>query len=177
MRHLPIIKCIRCYLRPITMDDTNLIVKWRNNPEVRKSFIFREKFTKEIHENWMRTKVESGEVIQYIIVENRNNKPIGSVYYRDINEDYRSAEFGIFIGEDIARGIGLGSEVTRYFVRYGQDNWGLHRIMLRLIEGNNVARKSYLSAGFIQEGVFRDMVYIEDEYKNIVFMAIVDDEK
>ena len=32
-------------LRPITMEDTDYIVKWRNNPSVQKNFIFREKFT------------------------------------------------------------------------------------------------------------------------------------
>ena len=91
-------------LRPITLDDTDLIVKWRNNPSVVQNFIFREKFTKEMHENWMHGKVETGQVIQYIVEEKKAGRPIGSVYFRDVNEAYDSAEFGIFIGEDDARG-------------------------------------------------------------------------
>ena len=50
-------------LRPITMEDTPLIVRWRNTESVRKNFIFRERFTEEMHNNWMRTKVASGEVV------------------------------------------------------------------------------------------------------------------
>ena len=56
-------------LRPITMQDTHLIVKWRNRDHVRQNFIFRETFTAEMHENWMNTRVASGEVVQYIIEE------------------------------------------------------------------------------------------------------------
>ena len=103
-------------LRPITLDDTDLIVKWRNNPSVVQNFIFREKFTRQMHENWMHNKVETGQVIQYIVEEKKNNRPIGSVYFRDVNENYNSAEFGIFIGEDDARGKGYGKEITSLFV-------------------------------------------------------------
>ncbi len=161
-------------LRPITLDDTDLIVKWRNNPSVVQNFIFREKFTKEMHENWMRTKVESGQVIQYIVEEKKSGRPIGSVYFRDVNENYNSAEFGIFIGEDDARGKGYGKEITSLFVRYGLESLGLHRIQLRLVKGNAAAARTYSSVGFHKEGEFRDMVKLGDEYRTVIFMSILD---
>lgn len=161
-------------LRPITLDDTDLIVKWRNNPSVVQNFIFREKFTKEMHENWMRTKVEPGQVIQYIVEEKKSGRPIGSVYFRDVNENYNSAEFGIFIGEDDARGKGYGKEITSLFVRYGFESLGLHRIQLRLVKGNAAAARTYSSVGFHKEGEFRDMVKLGDEYRTVIFMSILD---
>lgn len=160
-------------LRPITLDDTDLIVKWRNNPSVVQNFIFREKFTKEMHENWMRTKVESGQVVQYIVEERKTKKPIGSVYFRDINEAYDSAEFGIFIGEDDARGKGYGKEMTSLFVSFGFENLGLHRIQLRLVKGNAAAARTYSSVGFQKEGEFRDLVKLNDEYRTVIFMSIL----
>ena len=41
------------YLRPITMEDTDRIVSWRNQDRVRHNFIYQKLFTKESHENWM----------------------------------------------------------------------------------------------------------------------------
>ena len=161
-------------LRPITLDDTDLIVKWRNNPSVVQNFIFREKFTKEMHENWMHSKVETGQVIQYIVEEKKAGRPIGSVYFRDVNENYDSAEFGIFIGEDDARGKGYGKEMTSLFVRYGFESLGLHRIQLRLVKGNAAAARTYSSVGFRKEGEFRDMVKLDDAYKSVIFMSILD---
>lgn len=159
-------------LRPITFDDTNLIVKWRNNPQVKENFIFQEAFTTKIHETWMKTKVITGEVCQYII-EDKNNNPIGSVYYRDIDETNKSAEFGIFIGEDSARGIGLGSEATKMFINFGFNKLNLHRIMLRVLQENIRAYSSYLKVGFEVEGIFKDMVRLNGTYHNIVFMSII----
>ena len=161
-------------LRPITFDDTDLIVKWRNNPSVVQNFIFREKFTKEMHENWMRTKVEPRQVIQYIVEEKKSGRPRGSVSFRDVNENYDSAEFGIFIGEDDARGKGYGKEITSLFVKFGFESLGLHRIQLRLVKGNAAAARTYSSVGFHKEGEFRDMVKLGDEYRTVIFMSILD---
>lgn len=164
-------------LRPITLEDTPLIVKWRNTDSVRKNFIFRETFTEEMHERWMRTKVASGEVVQYIIIDKSEGKPVGSVYYRDIDAKNRSAEYGIFVGEESARGKGLGSETAKLFVKFGFEQLKLHRISLRLLSGNVQAEKSYENAGFAREGVFRDMVHLDGQYRDVIFMAILNEEE
>lgn len=172
MIDLPIIRCDdNNIIRPIELSDTDTIVTWRNNERVRSNFIYRESFTKEIHEQWMNTKVKSGEVIQYII-ENAN-KPVGSVYYRDINNTNRSAEFGIFIGDDMAIGIGIGRVVTKSFLDFGFNKLNLHRISLRLLKENKRAYNLYKSVGFKEEGFFRDMVRIDGEYRDVIFMAML----
>ena len=97
-------------LKPITKEDTPWIVRWRNTESVRKNFIFQDKFTDEMHNHWMDTKVKSGQVVQFIIIEKEGQKPVGSVYLRDVDKMNRKAEFGIFIGEDSARKKGIGTE-------------------------------------------------------------------
>ena len=158
-------------LRPITFEDTPLIVKWRNTESVRKNFIFREPFTEEMHNNWMRTKVASGEVVQYIITDKSSGVPVGSVYYRDIDMKNRSAEYGIFIGEETARGKGLGKEAITLFINFGFEALGLHRISMRVLDNNISSIKSNEKVGFVREGVFRDMVYLDGEYRDVIFMA------
>ena len=163
-------------LRPITMEDTPLIVRWRNNPNVRKRFIFQECFTEEMHKNWMDTKVATGEVVQYIIELRSTGAPVGSVYLRDIDETNHSAEYGIFIGENETRGMGVGSETAKLFVKSMFTCLHLHKIYLRVFEDNPQACASYIKAGFQLEGVSRDMVYLNGEYKNIVFMSVLEGE-
>ena len=115
---LPVLTGTAVTLRPITDADTDLIVKWRNTPSVVQNFIFRQTFTPEMHRNWLATKVATGQVVQYIILDNADGKPVGSVYYRDIDNHNRSAEYGIFIGEESARGKGLGTETARLFTQF-----------------------------------------------------------
>ena len=69
MEKLPILTGEKVVLRPITDADTDNIVRWRNTPSVRDNFIFRQTFTPEMHRNWLKTKVATGEVVQYIIVD------------------------------------------------------------------------------------------------------------
>ena len=106
-----------------------------------------------------------------IILDNADGKPVGSVYYRDVDNHNRSAEYGIFIGEESARGKGLGTETARLFTQFGVDTLHLHRISLRVLAENTAARRSYEKAGFVQEGVFRDMELLDGAYRDVVFMA------
>ena len=162
VKNLPVLEGAAVRLRPIADADTDLIVKWRNTPSVVQNFIFRQTFTPEMHRSWLATKVATGQVVQYIIIDKADDKPVGSVYYRDIDNHNRSAEYGIFIGEESARGKGLGTETAEL---------QLHRISLRVLAENTAARRSYEKAGFVQEGIFRDMELLDGQYRDVVFMA------
>lgn len=163
------------YLRPMTWEDTDLIVQWRNSDAVRRNFIYQELFTRESHENWIRTKVETGLVVQMIICDLATGKPLGSVYIRDIDRQHNKAEYGIFIGEADARGRGVGTAVARLMLRYCFEEEGLHRVYLRALSGNVAAIRSYEKAGFVQEGYLKDDVCIDGEYRDIIRMAAVNE--
>jgi len=82
-----------------------------------------------------------------------------------------SAEYGIFIGEASSRYKGFGSETARIFTNFGLNVLKLHRICLRLLGGNSAAQRSYEKAGFVTEGIFRDMVKLGGKYTDVIFMA------
>ena len=168
---LPVINGEKLTLRPITDADTDDIVRWRNDPEVWRYFLFREPFTPAMHRAWLQNKVMTGKVIQYIIVERESGKSVGSVYFRDVDEKNESAEYGIFIGEAWARKRGLGTETARLFTRFGLEVLRLHRISLKVLGGNEVARRSYEKTGFRTEGVFRGFVKLDGVFTDVVFMA------
>lgn len=164
------------YLRFISMEDTERIVKWRNQERVRRNFIYQTPFTAEGHENWMRTKVASGEVVQFIICEKATDRPVGSVYFRDIDNINRKAEYGIFIGEPDAAGKGIGSETANLAVGYAKEVLKLHKLMLRVFTDNLGAIKSYQNAGFVQEAYLRDEYLQNGVYRDIILMAVIFDE-
>ena len=153
--------------------DTDRIVAWRNSDAVRKNFIYQALFTRESHENWIRTHVETGDVVQMIICDLANDKPLGSVYIRDIDRHHNKAEYGIFIGEADARGRGVGTAAAKLMLRYCFEEEQLHRVYLRALSENGQAIRSYEKAGFRREGLLRDDVCIEGDYRDIVWMAAV----
>lgn len=166
---------VKIYLRLMMREDTDLIVAWRNSDAVRSRFIFREPFTREGHESWIRDMVDAGRAVQMIICDLDTDRPLGSVYIRDIDRRHNKAEYGIFIGEADARGRGVGTAAARLMLRYCFEEQGLHRVYLRVLAENLQAVRSYEKAGFLREGCLKGDVRIDGEYQDVVWMAVTAD--
>lgn len=166
---------VKIYLRLMMREDTDLIVAWRNSEAVLKNFIYREPFTREGHENWIRSMVETGKAVQMIICDMDTDRPLGSVYIRDIDRHHNKAEYGIFIGEPDARGRGVGTAAAKMMLRYCFEEQRLHRVYLRVLSENLQAVRSYEKAGFVREGYLKGDVCIDGEYRDVIWMAALAD--
>ena len=163
------------YLRPMTAEDTDNIVAWRNSDAVRKNFIYQAPFTRQGHEAWVENMVNTGKVVQFIICNLADDKALGSVYIRDIDKVHNKAEYGIFIGEASARGKGIGTAAARLMLSYCFEEEKLHKVFLRAFAHNAQAIRSYEKAGFVQEALLKDDVCIDGKYYDIVLMAKIND--
>ena len=163
-------------LRPITINDTDNIIKWRNNPLVLKNFIQQEPLTRETHLRWLSDYIETGKVKQFIIIDEDSGLDLGSIFLRDIDQRNKKAELGIFIGEDDHRGRGIGKHAIQQLLNYAFSELKLHKIFLRVLSENRQAINSYLKAGFSIDGVFKQDVIIDDCYHDITFMSVINDE-
>ena len=138
-------------LRLMEEEDTPLIIKWRNSDRVKSNFIYREEFTVEGQRRWKEDFIDTGKVVQLMICENDGGfRPVGSVYFRDIDMQEKTAEYGIFIGEDDAIGKGYGNETADLAVVYARENMGLKKLILRAFNRNTAAIRSYEHAGFVK---------------------------
>ena len=160
-------------IRFITKEYTEHILRWRNAPSVIEHFVYRKPLTKEEHLRWLETQVATGKVAQFIIEETESKKPIGSVYLRDIDTIHQKAEFGIFIGDDAVRGKGYGTQATFLILQYAFEKLELNKVTLRVFAKNQRAIHCYKKVGFIEDGRFRDDVYIDGEFHDMVFMSIL----
>lgn len=161
------------YLRPMTEEDTDLIVAWRNSEGVRKHFIYQKLFTKEGHLAWLHNVVETGKAVQMIICEAETDRLLGSVYIRDIDMDHRKGEYGIFIGEADSRGKGVGTKAAKLMIEYAFNELKLHKIFLRVYADNLRAIGSYEKAGFVREAYLRDDVCVNGVFRDMVLMAVI----
>ncbi len=167
-----IIKGKQVSLRPITKEDTDMVLSWRNSEQVKQYFIYRKDITVEEHLSWLANKVETGKVAQFII--ETENGPVGSVYLQSIDQTHKNAEYGIFIGADGCVGKGYGTEAGRLILEYAFDVLKLHKVYLRVIDNNLRAIKSYEHMGFSVEGVLKDEIFVDGAYYDIVRMSILE---
>lgn len=151
----------KIFLTSIEDKDTDLIVKWRNSDHVMNNFIDKNPLTPEIHRNWLKNKVETGLVHQFVIYVKDSGRPIGSVYLRDVDTNDGSAEYGIFIGETDALGCGYGTEACQMMVEYSRDELKLSKLKLRLRQENDIAHRSYLNCGFEDRETIDGILFME----------------
>lgn len=161
------------YLRPMETGDTDRIIRWRNTDFVRRNFIYQKPFTREGHANWIREMIDTGKAVQFLICLKDADQPVGSVYLRDIDPVHRKAEYGVFIGEREALGKGFGTQAAELMIRYGFEVLCLHKLMLRVLAENLPAIRSYEKAGFVREAYLKEEVFLEGNYKDVIYMAVI----
>lgn len=172
-------------MRPLTLEDSQLIVDWRNNPRVRAHYIYKKDFTLEGQQRYFHEKVETGEVAQFIFCVKRENSadalctsgpaqqeliPIGCAVLDDIHPQY--AECGNWIGEDRAIGRGYSPRMIRMACRYGFEVLRLEDIVARIFEDNPASIHSYERAGFRVEGILPQVESTDGTRQDMLFLRL-----
>lgn len=110
------------------------------------------------------------------IVTLDNDIVIGTVGLENINFISRSAELGIFIGDEKYRNNGFGKEAINLILEYGFKYLNLHSIYLSLLAINERAHKCYLKCGFKDIGYKREAIFLNGKYYDRLYMDILENE-
>lgn len=167
-------------LRPISLQDTKNIVKWRNMPFVIKNLYSQQKITEEQHIAYYHSKIETGSVKQFIIslsetCNNDNVYDIGTVFIKNIDNHNHKAEFGLFIGDQTVLGKGYGQIATKLMLKYAFDDLSLNRVYLTVLSENTRAIHTYKKSGFVYEGELRQSYCGDGGFMNVTIMGITKD--
>ena len=158
-------------LRLMNGQDTDLIVNWRNNPRVRKNFIYQKPFTREGHERWMETMIKSGNGYQFIVCRIEDDTPVGCTYLRDYDRENNKIEYGVFLGSEDMKGKGIGTEILGLTLQFAFETLNVHKVFARAFADNVASVNSFLKGGFEKEAYLKDEVFVNGEYRDIVFLA------
>ena len=160
----------KVFLTSITYDDCEDFIGWRNSTYIKSRFIYQKDITLDEQKEWIRTKVETGYVAQFIIWDKNANKKVGCVYLQNIDNTKKTSEFGILISEECG-GRGFGSESAKLIIKYGFEKLGLEKIYLRVLKNNKIAIRAYEKAGFSSDN-YEETIMINGQNTEVIFMSI-----
>lgn len=163
------------YLSPMNPDDYEIYTKWINDLSTsiplgsasRNCSVLNEK---EFIDNAAKT----GQ--NFAICKKGSDELIGNASLFSINHINRTAEVGLFIGEETNRGKGYGTEVLKLLLCYAFKILNLNNIMLKVFSFNEQAISSYKKAGFIEFGRRVQAYYLNDKYYDELYMQILKSE-
>lgn len=159
------------YLRPITIDDTELVLKWRNSKKVVENFIYRQPVTRQDHIKWLENKVDKGLVYQFIVCDLDSDMPVGVVYLQNFEEENKKAESGIFLGE--VYGKGIGTQAYKLLLDYAFNELGMHKVVARVLAGNTASVRLHEKSGYKQEAYLRDELFLDGKYEDLILFGAI----
>lgn len=164
-------------LRPITLADTDNIVKWRNASFVKCNLYTQNDISSTTHIKYYHEYVEKKKVFQFVIsiLSSNSVTDIGTVFLKKLDNENRKAEFGIFIGEKKYLGKGYGQAATKQILEYAFVHLKLNRVYLTVFSDNISAIKAYEKSGFQYEGCLKQDFLRYDGFADVTVMGITKD--
>lgn len=167
----------RIALGPYTPDLLQTDLRWINDFDTQRNLthIPRPRLMEQtvaFHEHIARSSTD----VLFVIYEKGTWQPIGSTGLKDIEHHNRSAEFGIMIGEPVARGQGYGTEATRLMLDYAFTALGLHNVRLHVLEYNLAGIRAYEKAGFREIGRRTKCHFVSGRWWDIIHMECLSTE-
>jgi RimJ/RimL family protein N-acetyltransferase len=129
-----------------------------------------------IREEIEKTQSEGATTLEFAVRTLADDKLIGFVAFDGISWQHGDTFVAIGIGDMAYRGNGYGTDAMRVLLRYGFMELNLYRIQLDAFSYNERAIKSYLKAGFVEEGRQRGMLLRDGQRWDLVYMSVLRDQ-
>jgi len=137
----------RVYLRPLSDEETDLILRWRSDPAVAAHLFSERPPSRAEHEAFLKHLHATSDRFEFAIVLN-DGTPVGTVGLSGIDRKSGDAEYGILIGDENARGKGVAREASELILDHAFRALGLHRVILNVFADNDAAIALYRRLGF-----------------------------
>jgi UDP-4-amino-4,6-dideoxy-N-acetyl-beta-L-altrosamine N-acetyltransferase len=159
--------------RRISADDLETLRIWRMLPDVTRFLFVDTIITSEAQKKWYENVKDGGEYKCWII--SCNQLDIGFVNLADIDVNNRRADPGMFICEAEYRGKGLAKHIMLNLQRHAFEDLELHKLYGPILAVNSAAVAAYLKTGFQIEGYFKDHIYKNGRFWDLVMIGMLDD--
>lgn len=141
--------------------------QWMLDKELRRNFLFRKSVSVEDHKKWFeKYLLDPSQRISAIYYENIH---VGNLGIKNIDKINNNAETWIYIGEPAVKGKGIGAEAYKQLFHACKTEF--HKLYAHIAAFNQSSVKMYVKTGFTQEGDFKDQIYWEGRYYNLLRFA------
>ncbi len=118
--------------------------------------------------------VDNSDVCHVSLRSTGNNTLLGYMIFAGLKSVEKSIELRRLVVFE--KGQGVGRRAMKFAKKVAFESWKAHRLWLDVRSHNEVGRHIYKTEGFIEEGLLRDAVLVNNEYQSVVIMSMLEDE-
>jgi RimJ/RimL family protein N-acetyltransferase len=122
--------------------------------------------------DWYGSRNDQPDRLDLAVVDRASGACVGEVVLNEWDRPNRSCNLRIALAA-AGQGRGLGTEAVRLITGHGFSALGLHRVSLSVFAFNPRARRAYERAGFVAEGVRREVLFSDGVWVDDVVMAVL----
>ena len=160
-------------LRPLSVDDAGLTLRWRQGHRAR--YLQRGAETLAQQADWICAQLASGDlnfIIEYA------NIPVGMIALQSLNQHHKSAVLGrLLIGEaETVASAPVAFEAELMLCDYLFFELKFHKLYGDIMADNLAMIKTRMYLGYSRDGVLRDHYNYDGVFKNTVAVSLLEDE-
>lgn len=160
-------------LRPIEDSELEMMLSWRNAPEVRENMYTTDIISLENHLKWY-DGIRNNKKMCYLMYVDTMNTPLGIVAFTDMNFKNKTS-FWAFYAAPYAP-TGTGSKMEFLALEYIFNHLNFHKLNCEVLEFNQSVVKLHKKFGFIEEGYFRQQHIHNEQYTGIYRLGLLKEE-
>lgn len=166
-------------LRPVTLSDTPMLVRWRNNENVINHCLSRSTITEESNREFYNNYIKTGKYKQFIVECIDKDfamvaYPIATVYLKDMDYTNKRCELCVFTSTDTEWKPANQSAPIRLLVEKAFNEYGMHKVYSYVFYKFPEEVQLLKNAGFSAEAILKDEARsTEGEYEDIVRLSII----
>lgn len=169
-------------LESFEKEDFDQLIKWIDSESLMinwSGFLFRYPLNNESLDWYIEhtNNVETSDAFVYKAVETETGSVVGHISLGGISRKNKAGRISrVLIGNTAEKNKGYCCKMVTEILKIGFDTLKLHRISLGVYDDNLAALKCYEKAGFVQEGIYRDVLLHNGQYRSMIELSILEDE-
>lgn len=157
-------------LEPLTEATVDLILPWRNAPEVRQQMYSRHEIAPDEHRTWFEH-MQADPSQRWYLYRDARTGPVGVVYFTDIAPESATAMWGFYARPESP--AGTGKRILYAALEHAFNNLGLHKLSGEVLATNSASARLHQQCGFTREGVFREQHFDGEAYVDIIRLGLL----
>lgn len=130
-------------LRPATMNDADMVFRWRNDPFIIAHGSSHREVEWEEHRKWFAETISGQNRLMFIVLE--NGTPIGQIRFE--RENQQNCVISVYLLQEFT-GRGFGIQAIRMGCAALFEAWDVDRVVACVRLDNQAGRAAFLKAGF-----------------------------
>ena len=172
---------MRIFIRPITINDGQYIVKWRNNEVVQSHCFSKAQVTLASNEKFFKDNVLSGKYKQFMVERVEEDYglatyPIATIYLKDIDYKNKRCELCVFSNNDKEWIPESQSSGIRMLIDKAFREYGMHKVYSYVFKKFPDEIDILVKAGFNEEAILeKEAMNKEGGYEDVVRLCIINE--